>query len=134
MKRVSYLYVLLMAMMLASCIKIDNNLPYITGVKVNGFATDTIYLVNGDLDVSYQVSDDVMVVDSKVTMVQQDNLDSGFFYLSIVSIDAKIYNGSEAFVVPDSVKKDSKLFKISVNAFDNSGNKAASVSKIINFK
>jgi hypothetical protein len=134
MKRTSYLLVALMMMLLASCLKIDNNLPYISGVTVNGYAADTIYLVNGDLNVTYQISDDVMVVDSKVTMVQQDNLDSGFFYLSIVSVDANYFSGNDAIVVPDSVKEDSKLFKISVNAFDNSGNKAASVSKIINFK
>ena len=134
MRSVSYISLLLLFLLGTSCLKIDNNRPYISGLKVNDIGTDTVYIVNGDLTISYQVSDDVTVVDTKIDMVQQDNLDSGFFYLSILSVNAKDYVVNDNVVVPDSVKKDSKLFKISVNAFDDSGNQALQVSKIINFK
>lgn len=117
-----------------SCAKIDNNRPYISSVKVNGVGTDTIYVVDGDLDIDYLVSDDELIVDSKIKFVQNDNLDSGFFYLSIVNVDSKSYSGNELITVPDSIKKHSKLFTLTVDAYDNSGNTANQLSKVIHFK
>ena len=117
-----------------SCAKIDNNRPYISSVKVNGVGTDTIYLVDGTLDIVYLISDDELIVDSKIKFVQNDNLDSGFFFLSIAQVNAKNLTGNEVIVVPDTVKKHSKLFTLTVDAYDNSGNTANQLSKVIHFK
>lgn len=117
-----------------SCAKEDNNRPYISGLKVNDIGTDTVYLVNGDLNVNYEISDDEIVVESKIKLVQEDNLDSGFFFLSFAQVNAKNYSGSQYIFVPDSIKKHSKLFELSIDAYDDSGNEAYQLTKLINFK
>lgn len=134
MKYSSVIILSFLLCLLYSCARVDNNLPYISGLKVNGEGTDTIYLLEGDLNVDYLISDDELIVDSKVKLVQNDNLDSGFIFLSIVSVNSKDYTGNEEIIVPDSIKKHSKLFTLSVDAFDDSGNQAYQLSKLIHFK
>lgn len=117
-----------------SCAKVDRNKPFIASLKINGDASDTVYTGKLTLNISYEITDDVMVVDSRLKMVQQDDLDSGFFYLNITSVNARNYSGNATIIVPDSVTQDSKLFKLSIDAYDNSGNTADPVYQIINFK
>jgi hypothetical protein len=117
-----------------SCAKVDRNKPFIASLKINGDAGDTIYTGKLTLNISYEITDDVMIVDSRLKMVQQDDLDSGFFYLNITSVNARTYSGNATIIVPDSVTVDSKLFKLSIDAFDDSGNQADPIYKIINFK
>lgn len=129
-----YIYTIVLTLFFASCIKVDRNIPYISTLKVNGQGSDTIYVVDGTLYVNFEVSDDVLLIDTKLKLVELANLDSGFYYLNIQNIDAKNYTGEEIIMVPDSIKEHSKLFKLSVDAFDDSGNRANQLSKLINFK
>ena len=66
--------------------------------------------------------------------MEQGNLDSGFFYLSIESVNSNSYSGLKTVMIPDSVATDSTYLKVSVDAYDDSGNQASPLTKIINFQ
>ena len=134
MNKAKCFVVLIGLFVLYSCAKIDRNKPFIASLKVNGDASDTVYTGELTLNISYEITDDELIVESRLKMVQQDDLDSGFFYLNISSINAKSYSGNAIIIVPDSVTVDSKLFKLSIDAYDSSGNTADPVYQIINFK
>ena len=134
MKNVVYILSSVLFIAMLSCAKQDKNLPYISTVKINNLGTDTVYLVQGTFEVDYQVSDDELVVDSRIRITENANPDSGFFYLNIQRINSNNYNGFDLIVVPDSVKEDSKLYLLTVDAYDNSGNEALQWEKTIYFK
>ena len=134
MKNVVYILSSVLFLAMLSCAKQDKNLPYISTVKINNLGTDTVYLVQGTFEVDYQVSDDELVVDSRIRITENANPDSGFFYLNIQRINSNNYNGFDLIVVPDSVKEDSKLYLLTVDAYDNSGNEALQWEKTIYFK
>lgn len=134
MNRKVLILILLSLLTFSSCKKVDRNKPFISSIKVNGDASDTVFTLEQSLSISYEVSDDVMIVDTKLKLVEQGNLDSGFFYLAIEPVNSNNYSGLNTVTIPDSVATDSTYLKVSVDAYDNSGNQATQLSKIINFQ
>jgi hypothetical protein len=134
MRPYSFIISILFVLLLNSCIEVDKTRPYISGLKINGLSGDTVYTGIGDLDITYSISDNITIKESRVKVQQQDNLDSGFFYLAIQAVNAKYFDGQNAVSIPDSIRSDSKLFKVSIDAYDTYGNQAFPVVSVINFK
>lgn len=134
MKWTYYILTIFLIIGVYSCNKVDRTPPEIESFKINGLELDTIYLGPGILDITYEVSDNEMVVDSKIKIIELANIDSGYFYLNIQKIQLNRYSGSDLVIVPDSVRVDSYKFEVTIDAFDDSGNQAIQKKILVNFK
>ena len=128
------LFFLIALITLASCARIDNTRPTINQMLINTIEADSIGLANGDITVTYLVSDNEEIVDSRVRCMQLNSGDSGFVFLDIRNVNAGSYSGEVNFSIPDSIQEPLTYFNITVDAFDNSANQAIQRSTIIFFK
>ena len=134
MKRIAIIALLAIALLIYSCAEIDKIAPIISSLEVNGKSGETIYIGVPNLTIEYEVSDNEFVVDSKIKIVEDANLDSGYFYLNIQSLGVGRYEGMLMVTIPDSVFQLSTPLTISIDAFDDSGNQAIQVKSTIIFK
>jgi len=134
MKRIAIIALITIALLIYSCAEIDKIAPIISSLEVNGKSGETIYIGVPNLTIEYEVSDNEFVVDSKIKIVEDANLDSGYFYLNIQSLGVGRYEGMLTVTIPDSVFQLSTPLTISIDAFDDSGNQAIQVKSTIIFK
>ena len=120
--------------MLWSCAKIDRISPTINFSQINEQSTDTVYIGPGTLFINYEITDNELIQSNKLRLVEQTSNDSPYTYLYIEDVYSAIYNKEITIVVPDSVKEMSKFFTLTIDAFDDSGNRAVQKKTIINFK
>ena len=73
----------MIGILLVSCVKVDRISPLISSLKVNEQSSDTVYLVQGDFDVQFEVFDDVLTEGTRIRIYEIANRDSGYFYIQI---------------------------------------------------
>jgi len=134
MRVIPSIALLLILLLNYSCVEIDKIPPTISFLEVNGKSGETIYIGIPDLTIEYEVSDNEFVVDSKIKIVENANLDSGYFYLNIQSLGVGSYNGKFTITLPDSIFDLKPPLTISVDAFDDTGNQASQIKSIIKFR
>lgn len=134
MKRISTIVVIAVGLLVTSCAEIDKIAPIISSLEINGQSGDTVYIGVPNLTIEYEVSDNEFLVDSKIKIVENANLDSGYFYLNIQGLGVGSYEGMISVTIPDSVIQLSTPLTVSIDAFDDSGNQATQVKSIIIFK
>ena len=134
MKRNSTIALFFVVFFLYSCAKVDKEPPIISFLEVNGKTDEVIYIGIPKLSIEYEVFDNEFVVDSKIKIVENANLDSGYFYIHIQSINANAYTGSLNVTLPDSIFQLKHQLTVSIDAFDDSGNQATQLNTIIKFR
>ena len=117
-----------------SCQKIDKIGPVVETLSVNGIFEDTIYLAPLEIYVEYEVTDDELVVDTRIRIIELANPDSGFFYLDITRANSDYFKGSNKLSIPDSILQVSKLYSLTIDAYDPSGNQAIQKKSLLHFK
>jgi hypothetical protein len=134
MPRTIHILSLLFVLLFYSCTKVDKIKPIVSLLEVNGKSGEIIYVGVPKLIIDYEVSDDILVVDSKIKLFETNNTDSGYISLNIQSLNTSYYRGVITIIIPDSIFDLSIPLTISIDGFDDSGNQADQLKSTIKYR